>query len=74
MTKLGSKKNADLLPEDYIEFMKIYESYILISFGTTFSPTNATQAKLVELIKSTPEIGYIFSLKPKFTIFEEISV
>ena len=52
--------------------MEKFENVILISFGTTFMPSNETQMMIVEVIKSTPGIGYIWSLKPSKTVYKQV--
>jgi len=45
---------------------------VLVSFGTTFNPSNSTQIALAEMIKKTPKIGFVWSLKEKYTMFDQI--
>lgn len=44
--------------------MDRFQSTVLISFGTTFMPSIETQLMIADVIKKTPGIGYIWSLKP----------
>lgn len=72
-TNEGSKFGG--IPEmesEFTDFISKYENIVYISFGTTFVPSNDTQRHLINAISENSNIGFIWSLKPKNSLYFEI--
>jgi len=42
-TDLASKKNIQIdLPQEYTDYMSKFDHVVLVSFGTSFNPSNST--------------------------------
>ena len=66
ITKEGGKmflNSSALTGTDYDTFLNTHKKNVLISFGTTFMPSEETCYRLLEFIESQPDIGFIVSLK-----------
>jgi hypothetical protein len=74
LAKTNSKFNSYMsLDEEYVEFLERYESTVLVAFGTFFKPTKETIDKITYVVKSRPDIGFIWSLKTTSASFQPLA-